>query len=132
MTRAGAASDFLQDSASKLFAVLASCSDGSEVVGHGSEFSGEGLVQQRLLQRLQRGELPLVEAGEPETDRLGLGAGHALDKAQEGLSIGQVGEALLAIGGTGDSLSPVDCLPWQAALSACSSIFWPSENPAAA
>lgn len=28
------------------------------------EFSGEGLVQQRLLQRLQRGELPLVEAGE--------------------------------------------------------------------
>ena len=29
-----------------------------------SEFSGEGLVQQRLLQRLQRGELPLVEMGE--------------------------------------------------------------------
>ena len=28
------------------------------------EFSGEGLVQQRLLQRLQRGVLPLVEAGE--------------------------------------------------------------------
>ena len=29
-----------------------------------SQCSGEGLVQQRLLQRLQRGELPLVEAGE--------------------------------------------------------------------
>ena len=28
-----------------------------------SEFTGEGLVQQRLLQGLQRGELPLVEAG---------------------------------------------------------------------
>ena len=26
--------------------------------------AGEGLVQQRLLQRLQRGVLPLVEAGE--------------------------------------------------------------------
>ena len=29
-----------------------------------SQFSSEGLVQQRLLQRLQRGVLPLVEAGE--------------------------------------------------------------------
>ena len=29
-----------------------------------SQFSGEGLVQQRLLQRLQRSVLPLVEAGE--------------------------------------------------------------------
>ena len=29
-----------------------------------SEFSAEGLVQERLLQRLQRGVLPLVEAGE--------------------------------------------------------------------
>ena len=29
-----------------------------------SQFSGEGLVQQRLLQRLQHGVLPLVEAGE--------------------------------------------------------------------
>jgi len=28
------------------------------------QFACEGLVQQRLLQRLQRGELPLVEAGE--------------------------------------------------------------------
>ena len=28
------------------------------------KFSSEGLVQQRLLQRLQRGVLPLVEAGE--------------------------------------------------------------------
>lgn len=28
------------------------------------EFSSESLVQQRLLQRLQGGELPLVEAGE--------------------------------------------------------------------
>jgi hypothetical protein len=28
-----------------------------------SEFSGEGLVQQRLLQRFQRGFLPLGEAG---------------------------------------------------------------------
>ena len=28
------------------------------------KLSGEGLVQQRLLQRLQRGELPLVEARE--------------------------------------------------------------------
>jgi hypothetical protein len=28
------------------------------------QFSGEGLVQQRLLQRLQRGVLPLGEAGE--------------------------------------------------------------------
>ena len=30
----------------------------------GLKFSGEGLVQQRLLQRLQRGVLPLVEAGQ--------------------------------------------------------------------
>jgi hypothetical protein len=29
-----------------------------------SQCAGEGLVQQRLLQRLQRGVLPLVEAGE--------------------------------------------------------------------
>jgi len=29
-----------------------------------SQFSGEGSVQQRLFQRLQRGVLPLVEAGE--------------------------------------------------------------------
>ena len=29
-----------------------------------SELAGEGLVQQRLLQRLQRGELSLVEGGE--------------------------------------------------------------------
>ena len=28
------------------------------------KFTSEGLVQQRLFQRLQRGELPLVEAGE--------------------------------------------------------------------
>ncbi|MBK9991298.1 MAG: hypothetical protein IPP19_11335 [Verrucomicrobia bacterium] len=29
-----------------------------------SELAGEGLVQERLLQRLQRGEFSLVEAGE--------------------------------------------------------------------
>ena len=29
-----------------------------------SQCAGEGLVQERLLQRLQRGVLPLVEAGE--------------------------------------------------------------------
>jgi hypothetical protein len=32
--------------------------------GDKSQFSGEGLVQQRLLHRLQRGVHPLVEAGE--------------------------------------------------------------------
>ena len=37
------------------------------------ECSGEGLVRQRLLQRRQRGELPLVAAGEP----LGFGLVHA-------------------------------------------------------
>ena len=34
------------------------------IVALESQFSGEGLVQQRLLQRLQRGVLPLGEAGE--------------------------------------------------------------------
>ena len=35
------------------------------------KFSGEGLVQERLLQRRQRGQLPLVEAGEASvTDNL--------------------------------------------------------------
>ena len=32
--------------------------------GDRSQFAGEGLVQQRRLQRLQRGVLPLGEAGE--------------------------------------------------------------------
>jgi hypothetical protein len=30
----------------------------------GSELAGEGLVQERFFQRLQRGELPLVKEGE--------------------------------------------------------------------
>ena len=43
---------------------------------------------------------PLVaDAGEPEFDRLGLGAGNALDEAQQGLGIGDIGEAAIAVGG---------------------------------
>ena len=43
----------------------------------GSEQTGEGLVQQRLLQRPQRGVLPLVEAGEA----LGGGFAHGFDQS---------------------------------------------------
>ena len=41
---------------------------------------------------------PLVaDTGEPELDRFGLGAGNALDEAQQGLGIGDIGESLLAV-----------------------------------
>jgi hypothetical protein len=43
---------------------------------------------------------PLVpDLGEPEFDRLSLGAGHALDEPQQGLGVGHVGEVTLAVGG---------------------------------
>ena len=49
---------------------------------------------------------PLVaDAGEPEFDRLGLGAGNALDEAQEGLGIGDVGEAHFTV--VGGQFEPV-------------------------
>ena len=55
---------------------------------------------------------PLVaDFGQPEFDRLGLGAGNALDEAQQGLGIGDVGEALFPVSrrhfSTGNSLLPV-------------------------
>jgi hypothetical protein len=40
-----------------------------------------------------------ADAGEPEFDRLGLGAGDALDEAQQGLGIGDIGEVAFAVGG---------------------------------
>ena len=50
----------------------------------GSEQTGEGLVQQRLFQRLQRGVLPLVEAGEA----LGGGFAHGFRSISDGLVSG--------------------------------------------
>ena len=43
---------------------------------------------------------PLVaDLGQPEFDRLGLGAGNALDEAQQSLGIGDIREVAFAIGG---------------------------------
>lgn len=41
----------------------------------------------------------VADFGQPELDRLGLGAGNRLDNAQQGLGIGHIGEAGFAIGG---------------------------------
>ena len=42
---------------------------------------------------------PLVtDFGQPEFDRLGLGAGNALDEAKQGLGIGNIGEVAFAVG----------------------------------
>ena len=50
--------------------------------GDTSKLPGEGLVRQRLLQRLQRGELPLGEVGEA----LGCGFVHA-GRASSGTAV---------------------------------------------
>ncbi len=43
---------------------------------------------------------PLVtDFGEPQFDGLGLGAGDALDEAQQGLGIGDIGKVALAVSG---------------------------------
>ena len=43
--------------------------------------------------------IPIADLGEPELDRLGLGAGHTLNKAQQGLGIGNVRKVVFAVGG---------------------------------